>query len=71
MKKYTQKEIKQLIVQGTAQDITHHSTADYIKGLFPIGVSIGVYGYNSALLEDKEGALYAITARTSALFMYL
>lgn len=71
-KKLTQKEIKRLIKTGAAVDITTW-TSEKIKELQnknieKIGLSFGVYGTNGGLFKDKDGNLYAITARTSNLF---
>ena len=44
---------------------------DREKYLDKVGYSVGVYGLNGGLLQGHEsGTLYAITARTSALFIY-
>lgn len=72
MKKYTQKELKNLVALGVAVDITNAPTSlEQYRQLDPIGVSRGKYGMNGGLLRDnKNGQLYAITARSSALFFY-
>lgn len=62
------KEIKRLVINGHAKDITHDSN-EY-SDLKVIGVSVGVYGRNGLLLEDDNGELYAITKRTSNIFRY-
>lgn len=75
MRKYTQKELKNLVKIGAAQDLTGYSfqqMKEFLHGhkLDKIGISSGVYGINGGLLQDTEnGSLYAITARNSALFM--
>lgn len=77
MRKYTQRELKALVRTGAAVDITNHGTAEYKalmekeKDLDKLGYSSGVYGINGGLLQGQEtGALYAITARTTAAFIY-
>lgn len=77
MRKYTQRELKALVRTGAAVDITNHGTAEYKalmekeKDLDKLGYSSGVYGINGGLLQGQEtGALYAITARTAAAFIY-
>lgn len=77
MRKYGQREIKALIKSGAAVDITNHDNAtrqeleSREKYLDKVGYSVGVYGLNGGLLQGhKSGTLYAITARTSALFIY-
>lgn len=75
MKKYTKKEIKNLVTLGAAENITSYSFEqmnEFLKvhNLERIGLSYGAYGMNAGLLKDIEtGKLYAITARNSALFM--
>ena len=70
--KVTKKEIKKMIESGKATDITHISDIELKKlkenDLRMIAFSIGIYGINAALFEDKNGNKYAITARTSNLF---
>lgn len=77
MRKYGQREIKALVKSGAAVDITNHDNAarqeleSREKYLDKVGYSVGVYGLNGGLLQGhKSGTLYAITARTSALFIY-
>lgn len=77
MRKYTQKELKTLVRTGAAVDITNHGTAEYRaliekeKDLDKLGYSSGVYGINGGLLQGQEtGTLYAITARSTAAFIY-
>lgn len=70
--KTTKKEIKKMVESRNAMDITYASNIELKKlrnnGLEMIAFSIGTYGINSALFEDKNGNKYAITARTSNLF---
>ena len=77
MKKYTQRELKKLVALGTAEDITtgNNETRKAIEaseGYYTkIGYSTGVYGCNGMLLQGhKTGKLYAITARTTAIFVF-
>lgn len=77
MRKYTQKELKAFVRTGAAVDITNHGTAEYKalinkeKGLEKLGYSSGIYGISGGLLEGQEtGTLYAITARSTAVFIY-
>ena len=77
MKKYTQKELKNLVSLGVAEDITRgdNDTRENIistEGYYTqIGYSAGVYGCNGMLLQGhKTGKLYAITARTTAIFIF-
>ena len=77
MRKYTQRELKTLVRTGAAVDITNHGTAEYEalinkeKDLEKLGYSSGIYGINGGLIQGKEtGTLYAITARSTAAFIY-
>lgn len=77
MRKYTQRELKALVRTGAAVDITNHGTAEYKalrekeKALDKLGYSSGMYGINGGLLQGQEtGTLYAITARSTAVFIY-
>ena len=77
MTKYGQREIEALVKSGAAVDITNHDNnarheLETLEGYFEkIGYSSGVYGINGGLLKGhNSGKLYAITARSSALFIY-
>lgn len=72
MRKYTQKELKNLVKMGMAQDITNYSfeqaNALHKHGITKVGYSSGVYGCNGALFQDDiTGEYYAITARNTTL----
>ena len=73
MTKYTQKELRYLVAHDRAIDLTHcHNYDDAKEPLKQVGYSAGVYGCTGALLMGVEtGNLYAITARTPALFMFV
>lgn len=77
MRKYTQRELKALVKEGRAVNITNHGTAEYKtlkdreKDFEKLGYSSGMYGINGGLLQGQEtGTLYAITARSTAVFIY-
>lgn len=72
MKRFTLKELKNLVSIGAAVDITNAPfNLDTYHRLDPIGVSRGIYGMNGGLLKDHEsGQLCAILSRNSALFFY-
>ena len=55
------KDIKRLVINGMAKDITHDSN-DY-SNLKVIGVSVGIYCRNGLLLEYTKGDDFAITKR--------
>nr|DAK91178.1 MAG TPA: hypothetical protein [Caudoviricetes sp.] len=72
MRKYTQKQLRELVRLGCAEDYTH-KPSEYIytlRRLAKIGYSSGVYGLNGGLVEDMEtGTWYAIIGRCSNLFI--
>lgn len=69
--KYTLKELKRLVRTGAAKDITFSNTrSDVPESYTQIGYSCGIYGCNGMLLQGESGRLYAITKRTTALFMF-
>ena len=72
MRKYTQKELRQLVRLGVAEDYTN-KPSNYIytlNRLEKVGYSSGVYGINGGLVQDPEtGTLYAIIGRCSNLFI--
>ena len=69
MRKFKLSEIKSIARWKYAVDITNASSRDAIPEDYEqVGYSAGVYG---ALLQGKEtGTLYAITARSTALFIF-
>jgi len=76
MSKYTQKQLRALVASGQAEDVTRIDNDEYWQlklkeGLLDqVGYSSGVYGLNGALLQGyNTGTLYAVTARTTALFI--
>lgn len=74
MRKYTQKELKNLVFIGAAVSLNNWSFEQInelhrTKNLDKIGYSSGIYGLNGGLVQDREtGDYYAITVRNSALF---
>lgn len=72
MRKYTQKQLRELVRLGCAEDYTN-KPSEYIytlRRLAKIGYSSGVYGLNGGLVEDMEtGTRYAIIGRCSNLFI--
>ena len=70
-----QKELKDMVRYGKAEDITtlpdEEAKELRKKGIETVGVSRGTYGMNGALLRDKDGNLYAITARSTNLFYFV
>lgn len=76
MTKYKQKDIKALVADGAAIDITKYASREHEQLLAQdrpecIGYSIGTYGINGLLLKGRaSGTLYAITERASAIYLY-
>lgn len=71
MEKYTLKELKRLISTGAAKDVTNSSLrSDIPEPYTQIGYSCNIYGCNGMLLQGDSGRLYAITARSTALYIF-
>ena len=77
MKKYTQKQLKELVKNNLAVDITNgdnttRSDILKIEGSYEkIGYSAGIYGVNGLLLEgNATKKLYAITNRSTSIFVF-
>lgn len=71
MTKYTQKQLKELVKSNAAIDVTDASGPGAIPEDYrQIGYSWGVYGCNGMLLQGVEtGTLYAVTDRTTAIYL--
>ena len=72
MTKYTQKQLKSLTNGGAAIDVTNAGARDAIPESYSqIGYASGVYGCNGMLLKgDTTDKLYAVTARTAAIYIF-
>ena len=72
MKKYTQKQLKNLVATGAAIDVSRaKSKKDIPENYSQIGYVSGIYGCSGMLLEGIEsGKLYAITSRTQAIYIF-
>lgn len=77
MTKYTQKQLRAMVNDGIAEDITNadNNTREELEKkegwLRQIGYSAGVYGCNGMLLQGhNSGTLYAITSCTNAVFIF-
>ena len=77
MTKYTQRQLKEMVKDGLAEDITYGNNdtrrqIEETEGYYTqVGYSSGVYGCNGKLLKgNKTGKLYAITSRTTAVFVF-
>lgn len=73
MKKVTQKQLKNLVAIGAAKsaDKLTEEQMDALRPVERLALSRGVYGANGLLFRGADGALYAVTARNSALFYFL
>lgn len=71
MKKYTQSELKNLVSLGAAVDVTLAFDYDAIPERYEkIGYSGGINGCTGLLLRGESGKLYAVTRRSTALFLF-
>lgn len=71
MQKYTQKQLRNLVASGVAVDLTNSGSNQIPEAYKQIGFAAGVYGCNGLLFRGLDsGRLYAITARTTAIFIY-
>ena len=77
MEKYTQKQLKALIKEGVATDITNgtNNTRDEIEAvegwLVQIGYAVSIYGCGGMLFKGHNtGKLYAITTRSQAIYIF-
>lgn len=75
--KTTLKDIRRYITTNAAEDLTKKRFAeiDAIRveecGFETIAYSTGIYGVAGVLVKGTTGKLYAVTARTSALFQVM
>jgi hypothetical protein len=71
MEKLTMKEIRRLVEKGLAEDITNGKDRKEIKERYTlVGYASGIYGVNAKLFRGESGKLYAITKRTTALYIF-
>lgn len=72
MEKYTQKQLRALVKSGAAIDVTNaHDSKAITEPYKQIGYTAGLYGCNGMLLQGMNtGKLYAVTARTSAVYLF-
>lgn len=72
MRKYKQRELRELVRLGVAEDYTN-KPSEYIytlRRLEKVGYSSGVYGINGGLIQNTEtGEYYAIIGRCANLFI--
>ena len=71
MEKYTIKQLKSLVKSCAAIDVTRSSKkSDIPENYTQIGYASGVYGCNGMLLKGESGQLYAVTGRTTAIYIF-
>ena len=71
MEKYTIKQLKSLVNNGVAKDVTRSSKkSDIPENYTQIGYAAGLYGCNGMLLKGESGQLYAVTGRTTAIYIF-
>ena len=71
MTKYTIKQLKSLVSNGVAEDVTYSSKKEDIPEHYTqIGYASGLYGCSGMLLKGESGQLYAVTSRTGAIYIF-
>jgi hypothetical protein len=71
MERVTQKFLQSLVSSGAAVDVTRANDYDAIPERFErVAMSRGTYGANGLLLRGESGTLYAVTRRTTAIFLF-
>lgn len=72
MTRYTQKQLKDMVKQGVAIDVTNANDQSAIPEQYrQIGYATSMYGCGGMLLQGCEtGKLYAVTGRTSAIYIF-
>lgn len=72
MKKYTIRQLKELVKIGAAIDVTDAISTTAIPEWYDkIGYSRGINGINGLLRRGKSGKLYAITSRSTAISIFI
>lgn len=69
--KVTPKQLKDMVKEGLATDITNAPDIDELDRKLHfevVSVGKGIYGMNCALLKGNDGKTYVITSRNSNLF---
>ena len=77
MTKFTQKQLRKMVSNGIAEDISRgtnetRNEIESVEGcLNQVGYASGVYGCNGMLFKGRNtGKLYAITSRTQAIYIF-
>lgn len=77
MVKFTQKQLREMVNNGIAENISNgtndtRNKIEAVEGwLNQVGYASGAYGCNGMLFKGhKSGKLYAITSRTQAIYIF-
>lgn len=72
MTRYTQKQLRDLVAYGSAIDVTNAKDRGAIPEPYrQIGYAASIYGCGGMLLQGCEtGKLYAVTSRTTAIYIF-
>ena len=72
MEKYTIKQLKGLVNSGASIDVTYAKEKNDIPESYTqVGYASGMYGCNGMLLKGcHTGKLYAVTGRTTAIYIF-
>lgn len=71
MERYSCKQLKSLVASGVAKDVTYADERSEIPESYTqIGYAAGIYGCNGMLLRGESGQLYAVCARTTAIWIF-
>lgn len=71
MEKYTQRQLRALVASGAAKDVTNACEQTEIPEPYvQIGYASGLYGCSGMLLQGENGNLYAVTKRTTAIYIF-
>ena len=72
MERYTKKQLTNLVETGVAVDVTNaKKRSDIPEHYTQIGYVYGIYGCSGMLLKGCDtGKLYAVTSRTTAIYIF-
>lgn len=77
MTKYTQKQLREMVKYGIAENVSNYGCKEINElkekegWLEQVGYASGIYGCNGQLLKGHNtGNLYAITSRTQAIYVF-
>ena len=72
MTKHTQKQLKEMVQNGMAIDMTHATKREEIaESYIQVGFATSIYGCGGMLLKGREtGQLYAVVGRVQAIYLF-